>query len=87
MEKLIIEKFIVINKVFLDTKDIAVLLDCGLNKANFYKKEFIKSKNYENDHFKYNVRTSDFVKHFKIDLDIIRDNYKVVKELGDKYVN
>lgn len=87
MEKLIIEKFIVINKVFLDTKDIAVLLDCGVSKARVYRHEFLKSKNYKEDYFKSNVPTGDFVKYFKINLDIIRDNYKVVKQLGDKYVN
>ena len=75
-------KFAAINKTFLQVKDIAVLLDCSLSKAGYYRKKFIKRNEEELDFFKPMVRTSDFITFYKIDVERIRENYKMFFEIN-----
>lgn len=77
-------KYEILTKTFLTLKDISVLMDCGLNKAGDYRKQYIKAKRLEKDYFNIMIPTSDFIKHFKIDVDMIRNNYELEQRIqGD----
>lgn len=82
-----LEKFLAINRTFLQNADIATLLDCSVAKASYYRKRFLKQYESEVDYFTPLIPTTDFIEFYKIDLDRIRDNYKVFHEVKGDLLN
>lgn len=72
----------VLSKHNLTIKDISILMDCGLSKASNYRKRFIEKKKLKSDYFGITILTSEFVDFYKIDVDMIRDNYLLDKKLA-----
>lgn len=82
----VIKKFKVINKTILTNNDIAVLMDCGLTKATKYRKKYITARKLKKDevHNSISIKASDFIDFYNIDINLIRDNYKVLSQIrGD----
>ena len=75
-------KFNILNKMFLSNEDIGILMGCSISKASGYRKLFLKIYDDEPDFFEPRVRTSDFLKHYKIDVERIKDNYRVIHQLA-----
>lgn len=73
------QKINILNKVFLSIKDISILLDCGPTKAKRYREKYITAKKIEKDYFDIVIPTVDFLKFYKIDVNLLRDNYKMLK--------
>lgn len=78
----IVKKFEAIKKNFLTVEDIAVLMDCGKKKASDFRKHFIVKTNQTSDYFPNIIRTSEFLDFYRIDTNLIRDNYVVLHQNG-----
>lgn len=77
-------KFEVINKTYLQVKDIRILMDCSTSKASVYKKKFLmffQEKKYEPDYFKIDIPTADFIEYYNINVNLIRSNAIALLEM------
>lgn len=81
----IYEKFRIINKTNLTVSDIAKLMDCGLTKASNYRRKFIIRKGLVKDdvHISYDINTADFLEFYKIDVNLIRENFKLLYQMDN----
>ena len=84
IKKISTEKFEAINRTFLELKHIGVLMDCSISKAAKYRKKFLAANRDDSDFFQPMVRTTDFIHFYKIDIDRIRENFKVFNK-GNNY--
>lgn len=77
------EKIKVINKQTLNLNDISILMDCGRHKARQYRNKYFEKNKIVNDYFGTQVPTTEFIKFYNINTEIVMDSYLLLKETGD----
>lgn len=81
MESLIINRFNIINKSFLTVKDIMVLMECSSTVATKYRTKFLNKYGSKDNFIQVRIPTSLFIEFYKLDVNMIRDNYVTIQKL------
>lgn len=84
MKSSAVQKYEILNKLYLSNSDIQVLMGVGETKASQLRQECLRYYNNKGDYFPYRnaLPTRIFLEYFEVDTDLIYKHYRLEAELN-----